>query len=207
MTFLELCQRLRQECGVAGTGPQDVSGQRGEYQRLIDWVRDAWAEIQLERRDWRFNWALGELELREGERVYDLPDDFDRWDADTLRLAGDRLAVLGWDAMRDLPPTGGAPRRAAISPNGQIHLDGAPQEDGRLTFEYWRTPQRLYHRHEVPRLPERYHMLIVYRAMLQYALYEEAVAVTQQAIANEARLMRQMVISELPAIRTTGALA
>lgn len=53
-TFLELAQRVRQECRVSGSGPTDVTGQVAEYQRLLSWVQEAWREIQRGNPAWRF---------------------------------------------------------------------------------------------------------------------------------------------------------
>ncbi|GAB2799088.1 hypothetical protein GCM10027040_27650 [Halomonas shantousis] len=209
MTFLELCQRLRREVGAAGNGPSNIAGQSGEYARLIGWVRDAWAELQAERRDWRFDWAQGGVDVVHDFREYLLPDDFDRWDAGTLRLQGKTLQVVSWAVFRERyrEPAGQGPRHVAIAPDGILHLDDYPATSGEITFEYWRTPQVLESNTDTPRLPERYHMLVVYRAMLQYGLYENAPEVVQQAGINAARLLSQMELSELPTLSFAGPLA
>ena len=54
MTYLQLVQRTRQECGIAGDGPTTVVGQTREMKRLCDWVAQSWVEIQEERQDWDF---------------------------------------------------------------------------------------------------------------------------------------------------------
>ena len=50
-TYLQLCQKLRQECEVGGTGPSAVTGQTGELARLVTWIADAYTELQQEY-DW-----------------------------------------------------------------------------------------------------------------------------------------------------------
>ena len=210
MTFLELCQRLHQEVGAAGNGPANVAGQSGEYARLIGWVQTAWREIQLERVDWRFAWAQGEIEVFDEFRTYELPDDFSEWRKHTLRLEGESLRVAEWDDFQTVyrEPTGNGPRVATIAPNRVVHLDDFPrQSSSALTFEYWRTPQTLDSNNDAPRLPERYHMAIIYRAMLQYGLYENAPEVVQQASANYREVMMRVAATELPPINTGEALA
>ena len=56
MNYLELCRRARRECGIAGaeTDPTAVTSQVGEYRRLVDWVSEAWTEIQGRHTDWRW---------------------------------------------------------------------------------------------------------------------------------------------------------
>jgi len=53
-TFLSIVQLLRQEAGIAGTGPSTVVGQTGEMKRLVDWTAAAWFEIQATHPDWRY---------------------------------------------------------------------------------------------------------------------------------------------------------
>lgn len=204
MTFLELCQRLRQEVGAAGNGPANVAGQSGEYARLIGWVQTAWREIQLERR-WRFDWSLGQVELTTEDTQYPLPDDFDTWVVDTLRFGSQAIRVLPWEELRYAASD--HLTCAAIAPDGVLHLNAATKTSGVLMFEYWRTPQELESNNDVPRMPTRYHMAIVYRAMLQYGLYENAPEVVQQANANYREVMMRVAATELPPINTGEALA
>jgi len=203
MTFLELCQRLRQEVGVAGTGPLSVAGQSGEYARLVSWIITSWQQLDTERR-YRFDWSQGTIALNATDTEYSLPADFDVWADDTLRFGNDRIEVVPWSELES-----GADRfaRVAIAPDVVLHLNASPKANDALTFEYWRTPQMLVNDADVPRLPERYHMAIVYRAMLQYAMYENAPEVAQQAQMNDQRIMQQIVRSELPSVASAGPLA
>lgn len=210
MTFLELCQQLRQEVGAAGTGPAAVTSQHGEYQRLVSWVQTAWREIQLERRNWRFAWAEASIELDPEFRDFAAPDDLDRWEADTLRIDGERIHELPWTMFRARHrQDSGAERPSVIArlPNGTLRLDTTPASSGTLTFEYFRTPQALTANGDVPRMPEAYHMLIVYRAMLAYSLYENAPEVAQSARVGEQRILPEMLLRELPAPALGGPLA
>ena len=50
-TYLEICQDVTRECGVAGGAdtspkPLDVTSQIGELQRIVKWVTNAYTEIQ-----------------------------------------------------------------------------------------------------------------------------------------------------------------
>lgn len=208
MTFLELCRRLRQEVGAAGAGPDSVSGQNGEYARIVSWVQQAWHEIQLERHRWRFAWAEASVETDPGFRSFSPPADLDEWDATTILCAGIPLKVWAWgdfrkryfaDSGRDNPSV------IAQKPDGTLVLDTSPAEENQpITFEYWRTPQLLTNGTDLPRLPERYHMVIVYRAMLYYALYENAPEVVQAARTGESRVLTEMEKVELPVMGIFG---
>lgn len=52
MNYLELCQRVRLECGLAGAGPTTTQGQVGQLGRIVQWVDTAWEELQNHRSDW-----------------------------------------------------------------------------------------------------------------------------------------------------------
>ena len=54
LTFLDLCQRTQQECGIAGNLLTTVQNQSGELLRLCSWVTDAWMEIQGQHQDHNF---------------------------------------------------------------------------------------------------------------------------------------------------------
>lgn len=208
MTFLELCRRLRQEVGAAGAGPASVSSQSGEYARLVAWIQQAWHEIQLERHRWRFAWAEAAIATEPGFRAYSPPEDLDEWDEATLKCSGRTLRVLSWGEFRERHSgdSGRAhPRDITQKPDGTLVLDTSPEQpDQLLTFEYWRTPQTLTGGTDVPRLPERYHMVIVYRAMLYYALYENAGEVAQAARSGEAKILTEMEKLELPSMDIFG---
>lgn len=208
MTFLELCQRLRQDVGAAGTGPASVSGQSGEYARLIGWIRAAWREIQTDRERWRFAWTRGSISVESAFREYALPEDFSSWDEDTLYLGDRRLRVIPWETFREQFRTpDGEVRCVSVAPDNTLRLNGYPDADGTLEFEYWRTPQELTEGTDVPRLPSRYHMAIVYRAMIEYGFYENAAEVIQQGRRGYESLANAMEISELPEMELAGPLA
>ena len=210
MTFLELCQRLRQEVGAAGSGPASVSAQHGEYARFVSWVPQAWREIQMSRHSWRFAWAEASIPIETGFRTYSPPDDMGAWDEATLKCNGRTLLAQRWDEFRkhDVQDGGNTyPRFITQKPDGVLVLDAPPDPDGQVTFEYWRTPQALIENDTTPRLPERYHMVIVYRAMLYYGLYENAPEVVQAARSGEAGILHEMVAMELPPMMSGGPLA
>ena len=210
MTFLELCKRLRQEVGAAGTGPAAVTGQHGEYQRLIGWIKQAWHELQLERREWRFAWAEASIDLDPDFRDYSPPGDIDHWDAETVRIGSNRLRVIEWSMFRERfrdDSNGDKPAVITRLPNGTLRLDTTPATADTLMFEYFRTPQELTANGDTPRMPEEYHLLIVYRAMLAYALYENAPEVAQAARIGEQQILPQMMLRELPQMKLGGPLA
>lgn len=56
-TCLDLCQRAAIECGVASntaiaTALPTIIGATGSLGRVVNWVGDAWTDIQMDRDDW-----------------------------------------------------------------------------------------------------------------------------------------------------------
>ena len=54
MNNLQLCQRLRQEAGIAGNGPATTVDQPGELGRIVNWISQAYEDIQNNDLAWRF---------------------------------------------------------------------------------------------------------------------------------------------------------
>lgn len=208
MTFLEMCQRLRQEVGASGTGPHSVSGQEGEYARLVSWVRQGWLDIQLKRADWSFNWGNGETPVTEDFSMYAMPDDFRDIVPESVSLDGDNLKVVNWREFRDLPSRrdGEKPTTMAISPSGEMHLDAVPVKSGAVKFEYYRIPQVLSGNTEDPRIPSRFCMVIVYTAMSSYGYYEAAQEVIDRAQVGYQSMIYQMEDELLPNVALGGGL-
>jgi len=57
VTFLELCKTVRQELGISGNGPSNVSSTIYQEKLLIDWVKAADLLVQRLHPDWDFLWA------------------------------------------------------------------------------------------------------------------------------------------------------
>lgn len=215
MTFLELCQRLRQEVGAAGTGPAAVTGQHGESARLVGWIQQEWVNLQSKRPDWQFSWAEGEIEMEDGYREYALPSDWAIFVPGTIYLENRPLVLLPYAEFRRRyrTPPEGEPRHLTVRPDrvmtlsSAVQIDAPPAPGQVLSFEYYRKPQVLAANGDVPRLPANFHMLIVYRAMIQYGMYENAPEVVQQGSANANAMMPELERTQLPRVELAGSLA
>ena len=67
MTFVEACQRTARNCGISGNEPSTVTNQSGALGFIVDYVRDAWIEIQMSDDRWLF------MEKRRDVRVTSNP--------------------------------------------------------------------------------------------------------------------------------------
>ena len=66
MNYLQLSQRLAQECGVCGT-LTTTAGQVGSLLRIVTWINQAWYELQTRHDDWE--WMKSSVLLGGGNGV------------------------------------------------------------------------------------------------------------------------------------------
>jgi hypothetical protein len=243
VTYLELCQRAAVECGVASrtaikTALPNVASATGSLGRVVNWVGDAWNELQLESENWSFMRSsniLGQgvsfLTIA-GQPSYFLgtdpgmigvgPDAFSVWDEDSFRCFPTAVGTRGemfldtidyedWrngymlGAMRSVQTR---PVAIAIGPNQSLHLGPPPTDAFTVTGDYYVAPSEMVLDTDLPAgLPPRFHMLIVYRMMLDYAGYESAPEVYDRAFKKNAVMHSQLLGVNAPRMTAAGALA
>jgi hypothetical protein len=226
MTFLELCKRVRQECGIAGDGPVTVANQTREMKRLVDWTAQAWTDIQNTRPDWEFMRKSVTFNTVAGQQEYsptvDMKlTDFKKWRNTSarqyLQSAGVATEIilgqyLSYSEFRDFYMLGsrrlvtGRPLYFTITPDRKLSLGFTPDNIYVTTAEYYRKAQILVNDTDVPDFDEDYHMLIVYGAMKKYGMFE--VANEQIAAAKEeaAMLYNRLEIEYTPGWEQGGSL-
>ena len=221
MNFLEIAKRVRQECGISGDGPSSVGGQTGMYAKIVAWARDAFNEIQGSNEEWDFDWAMTTQPLVAGKERYDPIND---WGLDhkafvkrgtyVYRTADGPHAkhwpeFIGWQGLRELrlPDVRGIPVYASVAPDGSLYLYPIPDAGITAVVEYFRGPQVLTDNLDVPRLPERYHMAIVWRAVMFWCAHDENPALFQSAAENYRNIMRRLSVLELPDMDVAEPLA
>lgn len=200
MTFLELCQRARLECGVSGTGPSTVTGQTGQLLKIVNWVTQAWLEIQTMRPNWRFMWKEFTFNTEAGTRDYAPADvsitDLDQWDTNSFLIYE---TALGASDQNPLPyldygkwrPTyrnrmaersNDRPMLFTLMPDDDsVRFEPCPDAIFTLDGEYKRTPQTFSASSDTPTgFPSKFHMMIVYKAMQFYGFHESAPDVLSQ---------------------------
>lgn len=192
MNFLQLCQRTREKCGISGSGPAAVTGQSGEMLRVINWVNEAWMEIQNSRTNWM--WMRGEFTFNTvaAQQAYTpteagVASTHSHWWMDTLRIYRADVGVndeqhlhqTDYANFRDVyqfsARMNGRPTAVAMRPWDQALLLGpVPERIYTVVGEYQKKATEMVANADVPSLPSQYHMLIVYEAMTKYAAYEAA---------------------------------
>lgn len=181
MNRLSLAQRLQTECGVSGALTTTIS-QTGESSRLVNWVDQAWAEIQTEHDDWRWMRSSNMLGAGmsfatvAGQPSYPLgtgagtcgvlATSFGKWVRDAFRNYTTTVGVsnemfldqIPYDVWRDAYMFGAMrsvqtrPVAVAIGPDESICLGPPPNALYTITGDYYVAPSVMAADLDVPTL-------------------------------------------------------
>jgi len=225
MRFVDIVERLRVECGVSGRPITDVETLTGEHLRLKQWTASAWIDIQSE---YEGLWAFMRTESAHTISAYEsliTPSEWVAESVNTWKIDSFRIAAAGRPRSRSVPLvflpydqfiTGpgldvtawAQPRYFTVRP-GDKALIVAPGADAGYTlfYEYQAEPVALEDNEDVPACPAKFHMLLVYEAMMKYGRYEIAPEILSQAREDRDRMMFKLKLDQLPAITFGGPLA
>lgn len=221
MNLLELAQDVARECGISNSQatpvPAAIAGQMGELERVIGWVRKAWLDIQG-RRLWNFLWERPTLVLLTGTNTLAGTIPVSRYVVDSaIRVGltptsdGLDLQYVDWFEWGDwysdaYIAVGNAPTAFTIRPDNTLVFNGqasVAQTGGDMAFtiERYKNPQELVLDTDEPAMPSDLHDLIVQKAIVRYANFDEAGSTRTTAIAEIARLERDLIARCLPQMR------
>lgn len=235
-TYLELCQKLRRECRIAGTGPSAVTGQTGLLERVVGWIPDAYRDIQLRCPSWRWMRTEFTVNTVDGTDAYaygactDVKTGqaitrFRAWWAHDRRApfkchrTSDGVATQGYliylpySTFRHTYKFGaqqsqtGQPAHISVDDSNRIVIGPNPNGVYTISGEFQRGAQILADDDDEPDMPEDYHDLIVYYAMQRYAASSIAAEVLARANLEGGRLLRALERDQMPAMILGGALA
>lgn len=198
MNFLQLAQKLRQKVGGTGTGPATVVAQTGEYLDFVDWTNEAWLAIQTLEANWKWMRKDFSFQTTAGKSFY-LPNatagetgitdlakyhDDDTWRAyKTATGRADESFLVPWhyQTYRDSFDFGlqstilSKPTVWSVRDRDRAVLLGhTPDDVYTITGQYQKVPTEMAADADEPDMPARFHMLVVYRAMMLYGKYEGA---------------------------------
>lgn len=150
MTFLELCQVSRQECGIQGQGPVSVENQSGLLKRVVDWVRDADLAIQAMHIDWDFLWSSFTRDTVTGSDSVVKPTDHALWDLESFAIDrgtedGRPLGVISFQEWRNYNNVkeNQEPTTLCILPDNNIALSFPADDTYEIYANYWKRPVKL----------------------------------------------------------------
>jgi hypothetical protein len=230
MNFLQLVQRLHRRTSSSGAAPVTLVNQIEDIQRKIDWVNEAWMEIQEERNNW--NWMRNAMSFPtvSGQPNYTLAQiqatgtnfsNFGAWDEDTFRSyqtsVGTNTEIqmpsMPYENWRDVYQFGGMrntrsrPFEFTVMPDAGIGLGPTPEVGYTITGEYFKAALEMSADTDIPSLPTQFHMAIVYKAMMFYGVSEAALEVYEEGKGLYDKMMRRLEWNQLPSMQFPGALA
>ena len=225
MNLLQLVNQARVECGVSGPALSTAQSQTGESGRMVSWVQQAWIDIQTSKEDWMFLRLPFTFNLVANQYQYTATDagltNFGNWKRDSFRASSvgqdyrdeQLLNYMEFTTYRNLyryanmRNTTARPVVVSITPEKDLAFGSKPDQAYVIDGEYYTQPTSLTADTDVPLIPTRFHMAIVYRAMMYYAGYEAAPEVLARGDFEYRRLYSRMEIDQLPTIISGPPLA
>lgn len=229
MTFIQLCQRLSSECGIAGSGPSATTGQTGTNLRLVNWINAAWLEIQQLHNDWKFMRSSFTVNTVADDGAYISSDctdtatsvaiaNFRRWHLDTFKSY---LTSSGVGAERDLhyvdymawyrqfntgTQNSGSPYCFTVDNANGFRLGPKPSAIYTVTGEFQHSATELSGDADTPELPTEYELAIVHRAKMKYGAFYGAPEAYDSGKADYNRVIAEMELTQLPELLLAGPL-
>lgn len=217
MTFLQLCQKLRQLADIPGTGPSTTTGQTGELKRVVDWVAQAWVEIQLKHEDWRFMRSSFSFAVSTNATYFTSTDaaitSFGRWDLNlnfpfvvwkTSEGASDesRMKLMDFANFRDVWMIGShdanRPLFYAIDDSNYVRIGPTAAAGYSIKGYYYKAPTVLSADSDEPACPSAYHDAIVYKALEYYGQFERDDGVIADAMRDYKHWLGSLERAQLP---------
>lgn len=230
MNFLQLINRTRVECGVSGSSTPLTTAQNltGESSRIANWVNTAWNDIQTSKEDWQWLRQSVQFNTVTQQQIYTPADagiasTFGNWKRDSFRTSSvgqnyqdeQLMNYMEWTTFRNLYQyanmrnTFARPVVVTIDPDKNLGFGSIPDQPYVITGEYYLRPTEFSADTDAPSpyFPDRFHMAIVYRAMMYYAGYEAAPEVYSRGELEFKRLMNRIEIDQLPTMVSGPPLA
>lgn len=225
MNFLELANRLLSEADISGSGLVTTVNQQGEYKQIVNYINTAYQDIQNLHINWDF--LRKDLSFNTIESVNNYLDtsigltDLGEWSLDTMRIyltsegvnSEQDLIPIDWEEFREMYQYGstrsqiGLPNTIARKPDNSLILYPIPDNVYTITGEYYREPFTFVLDTDKPAFPQRFHMIIVWRALMFFATQLNAQELYAVAQMEFRRLLFKLEMFALPPHLEVGALA
>jgi hypothetical protein len=212
--YITLVKRTWLNCGLSGSPPPSVEDAHSMHGRVVSWVREANAYVQQLYWNWSFLWKMHPTQLKVGQATYTAKElgieDFHRLarlslttDATpvTNNWVGIRKGICDFDPLTDINPDLGLPQAVVITKDGRWVFDRAPDVPYWLMFEYYRVPQELEQNFDEPLIPKEWQHIIIHRAKMLYAMYDESASDLASAQQEYKSTLTRMEAALLPPIR------
>ena len=225
MTFLQLCQRLRQEVAATGVGPVTVLNQTGEYKRIVDWLAEADEDIQREHDEWRFMVGTFQINTTVGVGSYSAADcvtpitDLRKWKERRIKCyllaAGvtdeQLIPYIDYDEWYRRfgtgPQSNSRPMFWTYGNDMELLIGPPPADVYRISGEYQKVVSTLVDDDDVPNYPAEFQMLAVHLARVKYGTYTGASEQIQEGDRLYRKMLSQMRRTQMPRLNQLRPLA
>lgn len=217
---------MRQESGgISGVGPATVLSQVGEYKSVVDWIESAYEDIQNLHPDWYFLRTDLSFQTIAATSNYVKTaigaDEHGEWIGDSFRCYLTSAGVGGeqfmewarWEDFRDVYLMGanraitGVPHVISQKPDTSLIVWPTPDAAYTINGEYFKRAQTMAGNTDIPIIPVKYHMIIVWRALMFYAGQNNAPEIYAVAQKEYKRILNLLQASQLPEVTLGGPLA
>lgn len=221
MNKLELCQRLLIEGVSSGLIISTTENQTRLLAKAVVWIDTANEDIQSTSANFEFLRESFTFNTEATTSTY-TPTDAGLTDFASWRVASNRalsaytgtgddeqwLTDYGWDEFREIKLFGssrsqtGQPVDFAVMPNKSLVLWPIPSSIYTISGEYFKNPQKLTEDTSTPPFPWRFHMAIVWRALMLFAAEQGATVAYQHGLKEFNKIYSKLENDQTP---TTGS--
>lgn len=225
MTFLQLLQQLQVQSSTSGIVPLTCQNQVGDFARLVNWVNQAWLDIQNERPDWFFMEQPVSFSTVAGQQSYTAAQaglsSFANYKVDSFRQynpalgfgSEQRLNYMTFRDFRDMyqyaamRTTQAMPVVFTVDYQKNLLLGPIPDNAYVVNGLAFAQAQPLVNDTDTPTLPPQYQMAIVWRALMYYGQFEAAPEAYSHGQNEYSRLMDRLMADQLPVLQFGEPLA
>lgn len=225
-SFLQLCIDTARESGAVGRAPTSVVGQTGRQEKVVSWVREAYRQLQLSQPNWCWLRASFTGTLNIGQSSYNalgfgIASRFSGWIGerpnyrpmtlyDPLIGVKDEAFIkeISYEQWRRSYDIGEQilqrPTQYCIAPDRTLRFGAIPDAAYTVRGEYRRSPQILAADGDEPEMPEQFHSIIVWAAIMLMAKHDESPTGLQAAVDTYRPLLYQLQEDQLPEVTTAA---
>lgn len=185
-TYLQLAQKVYQECSAPGSAPSSVTNQTGLKKKIVDWTADAVYEIEALWGDWRFLKETLSQALVLATNYFAYPADWSEPFEGQAYIDGSGNNFYPVEAMdydywwityRGLDSTDSAnqdrPSHVIYGPD-YVYVHPVPDQAYTLEQNYNKKPTRLAANADESAIPEEFESAIIALAKMKFAEHEGA---------------------------------
>lgn len=181
MTRLELLQAWAVEADIAGAAPTTTISQTKDLLRGVEWIDDAYKELQASKATWRFRRADKTITCVSGTASY-TDATVAIWLTDDARIyltAADenRIAYVPWTMFRETYQIAstrtqtGRPTIFSVKPDNKIIFWPIPDAAYTGVLEAYTVPDAMALDADEPEFPARFHKILVWKALSHYGAW------------------------------------